>query len=181
MDGGGGAAAAAWLKAAAEALSRCATGWDDLRREVDAPTPADALDGPPSAARALLTERKCGLFAAVMRRRAADAAVRRAAAAGRAALLSVLDLELFVVQWAALSCALTDCATRPLVSPYAVVAAPGLGWGSNSWEGANRVHDQRANCVDQKGLIVCPDWSTQEQACPVGRVGPDLVITARAR
>ena len=181
MDGGGGAAAAAWLKAAAEALSRCSTGWDDLRREVDAPTPADALDGPPSAARALLTERLCGLFAAVMRRRAADAAVRRAAAAGRAALLSVLDLELFVVQWAALSCALTDCATRPLVSPYAVVAAPGLGWGSNSWEGANRVHDQRANCVDQKGLIVCPDWSTQEQACPVGRVGPDLVITARAR
>ena len=148
---------------------------------MDAPTPADALDGPPSAARALLTERLCGLFAAVMRRRAADAAVRRAAAAGRAALLSVLDLELFVVQWAALSCALTDCATRPLVSPYAVVAAPGLGWGSNSWEGANRVHDQRANCVDQKGLIVCPDWSTQEQACPVGRVGPDLVITARAR
>jgi hypothetical protein len=129
MDGGGGAAAAAWLKAAAEALSRCATGWDDLRREVDAPTPADALDGPPSAARALLTERLCGLFAAVMRRRAADAAVRRAPAAGRAALLSVLDLELFVVQWAALSCALTDCATRPLISPYAVVAAPGAGVG----------------------------------------------------
>ena len=81
MDGGGGAAAAAWLKAAAEALSRCATGWDDLRREVDAPTPADALDGPPSAARALLTERLCGLFASVMSRRAAESVLMLLSAA----------------------------------------------------------------------------------------------------